>query len=475
MSGWGAIYNNNSFSLQRQSEWLARLNEQAASGLRVLRPSDDPIDTERILSLRRQSASIDTYLDNLNAADMSLVQISTSLQQISGILTETRGYLTQATTGTLNGVQRASIAEGIDQLLEEIVRLVNSKSVGSYLFGGANTSAAPYAVTRSGGRITAVEYQGSLQELPTPVGPGATQSATLVGDRAFQSDQRGEPIFLGQTGAAVAGATSSVRGDVHLSVSHGTTTYGGGIGLAAGSQSDLGDTIVGSHTLTVNATDKTLRLDDGEVVYYEDGATNVPVTNSRGQVAYVDISGLTLGSGEQTVDVEATVELSIDNGLTATESDLTDADLMVTDSRDGRILYVDATGIEQLGDEAVRVPGTYDLFGTLINIRDLMGNEQGLSESEVISLLSEAADSLDEVMDGVAGAIALVGGRLQAVETVRTSLDEVQFAADEQISELQDADITQVAIDLARAQTIYEMTLMATGKLLGLNLLDFLQ
>ena len=57
MAGWGAIYNNVTFALRSQAAELARLQEQAASGVRVVRASDDPANAYRILQLRGQGRS----------------------------------------------------------------------------------------------------------------------------------------------------------------------------------------------------------------------------------------------------------------------------------------------------------------------------------------------------------------------------------------------------------------------------------
>jgi hypothetical protein len=72
--------------------------------------------------------------------------------------------------------------------------------------------------------------------------------------------------------------------------------------------------------------------------------------------------------------------LSIDDGATwVTVPAGGQANQAVTDSRTGRVLYVDTTGIQSTGTELVRVPGTYDIFGTLISLRDLLLNPKGLS------------------------------------------------------------------------------------------------
>jgi len=475
MSGWGAIYNNTSFSLRMQSETLARLQEQTATGARVIRASDDPTDARRILSLRDQTASVASYLKNIDSVDLTLSEIDTQMQKISSAMTQVQGYLTQAATGTLSGAQRQGIAEAINQTLETVLGLANFKSMGRYLFGGADAANQPYSAERTNGKITSVTYQGSLGDLQVPVAPGVNMPAAMVGDRIFRTDQRQSPVFLGNSGAVAGTGTSSARGDAWLSVSHGTTTFGGGIGLAAGDSSDDGDTILGnSHTLTVDADNQTLRLDGGSAVAFESGETNVRLTTAAGEVVYMDVSGLTLAGGTQTVSISSTAKFSIDDGATSVESDLTDGNLAVTDSRNGGILYVDTRQVARFGTDPVRIPGTNDLFSTLISVRDLMANDRDLSTSDQLRLLNEAVKSMDEVTGTLTQNLVIVGGRLQATESLRNSMEDIQAASKDETSKLQDADLVELAMQIARSQNMYEMTLASAAKLLNLSLLDFL-
>ncbi|NIN34043.1 MAG: hypothetical protein GTO60_02600, partial [Gammaproteobacteria bacterium] len=90
-------------------------------------------------------------------------------------------------------------------------------------------------------------------------------------------------------------------------------------------------------------------------------------------------------------------DLSIDGGLTTFNTDGTDTNLAVTNSTTGEVLYVDTTNITSTGDELVSVSGTHDIFNTLITIRDLLVNERGYSDSQLLGLLNNTFDSLDEI------------------------------------------------------------------------------
>lgn len=473
MSGWGSIYNNTRTSLQHHMEELGRLQEMIASGARLRRVSDAPADAFRLLGLRDDSRSMKTCQENLAGVSDLLTVAWSVIGEMLGSLARVRELVTQGVSGTYSSENRQSIAIEINSLLEQMLWMANTNHSGRYLFAGSNTDSAPYVAEHEGGNIASVTYVGSRQAVEVPVAPGVDYAATLVGDEIFRNDVRRPPVFFGQTGAAAGAGTPNVRGDVWLTVSHATTTYLGVSGIAAGDSSDAGDTILGNgHTLTIDAPNGTLRLDGGPVVTFTPGDTNVMVESTTGQ-AYVSTAGLD-GGFVGTVNIQATGNLSIDDGASQTAIDFADTNLAAADSATGRVLYVDCTDIDRTGLEPVRVPGTYDLFSTLVTIRDLLSNERNLPEGQLVALMNETTDAMNEVFQGLALAQASVGAGIGMLDTLDESLETRKTYTDEQAALLEDADIVQVATQLARQQTLYEMTLASLSRLLRLSLFDYI-
>ncbi|MGD0078061.1 MAG: hypothetical protein ABSB91_05460, partial [Sedimentisphaerales bacterium] len=196
-------------------------------------------------------------------------------------------------------------------------------------------------------------------------------------------------------------------------------------------------------------------------------------------------TGATAGTGTSsvTVDVWLTVALdganykvTIDDGATWTPVPSGgDANLQVTDSRTGKVLYVNTTGINSTGTDLVQVPGTHDVFNTLITLRDILNNDRGLSNAQLQQLRSDAADSLDEIQNLLVQKQVSVGSRIGFLSDLQTGLEDVKFNNQTQTDQLQQADIAQVSIDLARQQALYQMSLSVASKLLSMSLLDFIQ
>jgi flagellar hook-associated protein 3 len=472
MSGWGAIYNNTSYALASHSRELARLQEQAASGMRVNRPSDDPSNAYRIFRLRAQTQSLSSYLNNISDVTRNLEMSHSVLTEVNGNLTRTRQLLTQVISGTYGETAQQTIAEEVNSLLEQVMTLANSKSLGRYIFGGTNVGTAPFAAQRTSGKITSVEYAGNFRDLPVPVAPGIEYPGLMVGGELFWANDRQAPVFFGDTGAAAGSQTSTARGDLLLTVEHEATVIAGGSGVTTGT-STADDTIVGEHTLTLTsgAVDE-VSLDGGPPVEFDGTETNLAVANADGATVHLDMTGWAGFTGD--VDVTGEAKLSLDEGGTPTAVASFVDNVAVADPATGRVLYVDATNLKQEGVDPVHVDGTEDVFSTLIHVRDTLENKDGLPEGLHKKVLKEALNSLEDVSKVVNNRLTALGGRLEATDILKNSLESIELRAEQQADALQDADVVQVAADLARTQTLYEMTLSVSSKLLTVSLLDYL-
>jgi flagellar hook-associated protein 3 FlgL len=388
------IYNNITYALSKQTDALFKLQEQSSTGSRINRVSDDPTDAYQVMSLDNEKSKLENYISSIEDMSGTLQTSSTLLQQMSSVISQAKVGITQVTSGVYDEQSRERMAETINNYLEQLVQLANTKYNGQYLFGGSNSSTRPYAVERTNGEITSITYQGSTENRNVNVAPGVSSSEVYVGDELFRNDNPQTPVFGGTTGAAAGTGTSSVTGDVWL-----TTTFDG--------------------------TNYQVSIDDG--------ATWVAVPNG--------------GSNNQAI----------------------------TDSRTGKVLYVDTTGIHAAGSELVRVPGTYDVFNTLINLRDLMRNDRNLSDSELSQYRNESASSLDEIGSLLVGKQVTVGAKVGYLNDLKNSLDSIKANNEDESSNLQQADIAQVSIDLARHTALYQMSLSVAGKLMSMSLLDFIK
>lgn len=386
------VYNNVSFALAVQTKAMTRLQEQVSTGSRINRPSDDVTSAYQILGLNSRQRTLGNYIDNLSNVISTLDFSTTVVQDMSSSLTQAQTLLTQVISGTYSRNARERTADGINDILEQMLAMANTKYMGQSIFGGSSTATLPYLAQRSNGEITKVTYQGSEDSRQIELADDLKFSLFQAGSSIFSSNDRGEPFFLGGTGSKAGTGTSSVRGDIWLTV-----------------------------------------------------------TGSAGNFT-----------------------LSIDGGLSSFQTDGTDTNLAVTNSQTGEVLYVDTTAITGAGVVLVRTPGTYDLFGALISIRDILKNQQGLSDAELSKLQDTTLNLINEIRDLLVQNQQVTGSKIELLDNLKASLENQKNNTDDQAASLQDADIAQIAIDLSRAETLYQMSLSVAGKLMSVSLLDFL-
>ena len=481
MSGWGAIYNNTLFGLQQQTRTLARLQEQVSTGARINRASDDPSDASRILRLRSQSYNLDHYIGNLDDVVLSLNHGYNLMSEVQDAVVSVKTALTQAASGTYSAENRATIAIAVDSALEQAVLLANGAVLGRYVFAGSASSVLPYEVTREDGKIVSVRYVGGDQDMPVPVAPGVRYSGQLVGNDIFRCDDRQAPEFLGSTGVAGGAGTSSITGDVWLSMAHTLTKYDdvANPGIAAGTDSASGDTILGSHTLTLayDGAGGTGQLNGGTAVTFTGIETNLEVTDPDGHVVYLVVSSMsgTPYTGDVTIKGEG--RMSVDGGNSWTDfvdTDFATGNISVADAETGKFLYVDGATVNRTGVEPVRIKGTYDVFNLLIGLRDLLNNEQGLSEQEQVSSLQHADEAINEVIGVITRQTTASGSRLEALDRLRGSLEELKANADDEAGAIENADLVALAVELAKANTLYQLTMQTAARLLNQTLMDYI-
>ncbi len=393
----GNIRNNVIYSLNRHTNKLATLQEQAATGARINRVSDDPSDAYQILNLESQVNSIADYIKNLENTTNILEASSSYIESMMSEIFKAKKDLTGLTGGIYNESQRQIVVEGLDSALESMVAFANAKySGGQYLFGGTSTATAPYQAQYTNGKITEVEYQGSSEKRDVELAPGIEDSVFYVGEDLFALDNRDGLSFVGaDTGVAQGQGTSNLKGYCWLEIS---------------------EPVSGTYRLTV----------DG---------------------------------GESHVDV------AVPPGDTNTK---------VINSLTGEVLYLDTTGITTTGVELVNAEGTNDIFNTLITIRDIFANENDLPESQIEQMRLVTLDSIDEMYNMLNSVSVSVGSKTNYLDSTKLMLTDIKYNTEDEITFIEEADITQIAIDLSQTEVLYQMSLSVAGRMISMSLFDFI-
>lgn len=118
-----------------------KLTNQMSTQKKITRPSDDPVIAIRSLKLNASLDKIDQYYEK-NAKDAaSWLQLTESaIKTTNTIITEMRYYINQAAHGPLEASDRAAILENLSNFKYEIYATGNADSDGRSIFTGYRTN-----------------------------------------------------------------------------------------------------------------------------------------------------------------------------------------------------------------------------------------------------------------------------------------------------------------------------------------------
>ena len=173
--------------------------QQLSSGKRVSQASDDPSAAALEVNLAYQIDSCDQFLrsissiySELQTADSSLNSVVTSLQRAI-----TLG--TQGANGTLADDNRATIAQEITGISQQVMSIANLTFNGHYVFGGTANSQPPYSVDLLTGGVV---YQGNGNVNSVEIETGQSIAVNQPGSALFSA--AGADVFQALQNLATA-------------------------------------------------------------------------------------------------------------------------------------------------------------------------------------------------------------------------------------------------------------------------------
>ena len=197
-------------SITSQQEALSKTQAQLSSGKRINLPSDDPTGMARLLDIKSGIDQLDQFSRNSDFANSALALEESVLSQVNTSLLRVRELILQANNATNTTSDRTSIAEEINQRLQEITSLANSRdAAGNYLFAGNRTDLVPFNLANG-----SVSYTGDQGERSLQIGANTKIRINDSGDAAFLRIRNGDGLLAVQadsanTGSAVFGAYST--------------------------------------------------------------------------------------------------------------------------------------------------------------------------------------------------------------------------------------------------------------------------
>ncbi|MCA8944056.1 MAG: flagellar hook-associated protein FlgL [Planctomycetes bacterium] len=462
------LYRQSLTNIQNNLRGSTQLQTQIASGIRVHRPSDDPVAMLRIVPLKNEIRSLDQNLDNIELARSTLDTATASLEDASSIMQRVRELTVQGANGALSETDRRSIAGEIDQILSQMVSIANANRAGRSIFGGTSTDGSPFELIDNGSG-TAVRYRGNDERLEINIAPNVDTEINIPGDEIFQNHQRGATTFDGTTGATSAPGIDTGVGADRLTIGFAGLTLPGTItGIAAGSGTT---TALGPMNYTFTAPNQ-LSINGGPNITVSGGDNDVQVGSDPNHTISLN---LTLPISPTTGTFTSRASLSLDGGATTTETDFTSSSIRVTDSVDGSKLNVDVSALNNVGTERIRYEGTFDVFSTLIAVRDILRNESNEPQAVVSQRLTDSLGDIDNAHEQILTALRNLGFRADNMSLVQNRVENLKTGATESMSLERDTDIVEAIVDFNQRNSLYQASLQVSAGIVQTSLLNFLR
>lgn len=189
--------------------------EEAASGTKLDKPSDDPTAAKIVLGINSTLNRLGSYTDNIKTAQNELNVLDDTLTSITTSLSSANDLAVQAANGTYSDTDMDNMKIQVDQIIQNITDLANTQYNGNYIFSGTNTSTEAFT-TATDGSIT---YNGTPQtgdyQRNVQISDGVSATINTTGDKLFGSykaaDDKGTPDTSDDVPASGTGILGTLK------------------------------------------------------------------------------------------------------------------------------------------------------------------------------------------------------------------------------------------------------------------------
>jgi flagellar hook-associated protein 3 FlgL len=205
---------NLSGSLNQSSNLITTLSAELASGMSITNLQDDPTGVAQSTLLASQIEQYDTFVQTSSGEGAMMQVADSTLGDVVTQITQAIGLAVEASNGTQNSSDNASVAQSLTGILNQVVSLANTSYQGQFLFSGSQGSVQPFTLNTATTPIT-VTYAGdtNVQSIETP--SGQKLQTNLPGSSVFGTGTTGVMGALSQLIADVSGGapTASITTD----------------------------------------------------------------------------------------------------------------------------------------------------------------------------------------------------------------------------------------------------------------------
>jgi flagellar hook-associated protein 3 FlgL len=437
------IYAQQTAAIDDQTAAYAELGQQLSSGKQLNAPSDDPTQIAEDLQLH---VTIDTSTQqstNVQNAVSELTQTDSALSNLTSVMQSAQTLATQGASDTLSASQRTSLADQVDQLLQQAIAIGNTQYAGKYVFAGTSTSASPPVVAQ-GNPIAGVTFTGNEQAQGQLIYNNQQFALSTTFQSAFNYDSSdGSPdVFQTlirlrdtlQNGTAADESTAAIN-------QAGAVVYG--------AASPAPTTLNAANTFAVT-----------------------PVPDSSGNFS-LQINGEVNGvQAVQTVTVPANAPLDGGAGSVVGAINAVTAQTGVSAAFDPTTQKVTLTGTGSFYVSDVASPGATNA-GNLTAVLNL-ASTSSTDQADMVQNVSTQLGDINDVLNTVLNARSVIGSRIQTLSSIGDQLQTSITDNTNVESGIEDVDVAAATTKFTAAQTALQAAYDTTNRLEGKTLFDYL-
>ncbi len=155
--------------IQQLGLQASKLQTQVSTQQRIDSADDDPAAAGRVLNHQSELRRVDQY--SLNAARaLEISQASfAGLKSVKDI-SDRAGEIATLGRSPTSPAELGAYATEVNQLIEQLVQVGNSRLGNDYIFAGTAVDAPPFSAHRDGaGQVTSVDYNGNTAQAAIPL------------------------------------------------------------------------------------------------------------------------------------------------------------------------------------------------------------------------------------------------------------------------------------------------------------------
>lgn len=236
------MISNLMYNLERNLNRMTRKQDELATGKRVLRASDDPIEASKILKFKTDISELTQFQDNATDALGWLEATESSIADTGEVLHRLKELSIQASNSTYSVEDLSKIRTEVQQLKNQIITNGNFNFAGRYVFSGFQTDKPLFNndgsfnvnITSSDiNNIAKTKFQiGVGEDLEISTNGlnlfGYVPSTSLMSQRFPDDYAEGTPATKGVikgNPVIMSDLTTGVNGDAGMSVTVNGTTF----------------------------------------------------------------------------------------------------------------------------------------------------------------------------------------------------------------------------------------------------------